>query len=101
MWVSMCSLHTPIYKRKRKDPKMNNANISTPPDAQKEAQVFSLKSVAARNLGVTPQGIHLVNTESFVERRRRFLYGFTEQAGQTLGFFKMSQTPEHNLQLER
>lgn len=80
---------------------MNNANVPTPPDAQKEAQVFSLKSVAARYLGMTPQDIHLVNAEVFVERRRRFLYGFTEQNGQTLGFFKMSQTPEHNRQLER
>lgn len=99
----MCSLHTPYNKRKRKDPKieMNNANIPTPPDTQKEAQVFSLKSIAARNLGITPQDIHLVNAESFMERRRRFLYGFTEQAGQALGFFKMSQTPEHNRQLER
>ncbi len=63
---------------------MNNANIPTPPDAKKEVQVFSLKSVAARNLGVTSHDIRLVNAESFMERRSRFLYGFTEQADHAL-----------------
>ncbi len=80
---------------------MNNANIPIPLNAQKQAQVFSIKSVAARYLQVTPQDIHLVNAKSFLERRKRFLYGFTNPTGQTPGFFKMAQTPEYNRQLER
>jgi hypothetical protein len=94
---------TNVRKEIKQDGKaiMNNANTPTPTDVQKEGQVFSLKSVAARNLRVTPQDIRLVNAESFVERRTRFLYGFTEPAGKIPGFFKMSQTPEHNRQLER
>jgi len=80
---------------------MNNANIPIPLDAQKQAQVFLIKSVAARYLQVTPQDIHLVNAEPFLERRKRFLYGFTNPTRQTPGFFKMAQTPEYNRQLER
>src|SRR5450631_1140588 len=80
---------------------MDNANIPTPLSIQKEAQIFSLKNVIAKYLQVTPQDIRLVNAEIFLEKRRRFLYGFTEPTGQTPGFFKMSQTLELNRQLER
>ena len=80
---------------------MNNTNIPENFDTQREEQVSSIKNVLARNLGAIPQDIHLVNVESFFERRGRFLYGFTEKVNEPPGFFKMSQTLEHNRQLER
>ena len=75
--------------------------MSIPLDEHKQAQVLSIKSVAAKYLQVAPQDIHLVNAEPFLERRKRFLYGFTNPTGQTPGFFKMAQILEYNKQLER
>jgi hypothetical protein len=80
---------------------MDNANIPTPFDAPKEAQVFALKSTVARALQVTQQDVHLRNSDKFTERKSRFLYGSTEPSNQPAGFFKMSQMPETNRQLER